>query len=71
MTGFTLSHNGVLKSVYFYQLGETVWTSTLYFLTFSEVVWFEIDAETLLFACANFLLTGCETNLALDSGLSL
>ena len=65
MTGFVVRSNGVLLTfVYFYQLGETTWTSTLYFLTFTEVARFEIDVEPLL-------LTGCDTNVALDSGLSL
>ena len=66
--------NGVLPTfVYFYQLGETASTSTIYFLAFTEVTRFEINVETLLFACANFssLLIACDTNVALDSGLSL
>ena len=42
--------------VYFYQLRETAWTSTLYFHTFTEVARFEINVETLLFACANFFI---------------
>ena len=56
MTGFMVRSNGVLTFVCFYQLGETAWTSTLYFLTFSEVARFEINVETLLFACANFFI---------------
>ena len=57
MTGFVVRSNGVLLTfVYFYQLGETAWTSTLYFLTFTEVARFEINVETLLFACANFFM---------------
>ena len=66
-----LSHNGVLTSVYFYQLGETVWTSTLYFLTFPEVERFEINAETLLFVCANFFVNWLWYKCSLDFGLSL
>ena len=53
MTCFMVRSNGVLTFVYFYKLGETAWTSTLYFLTFIEVARFEINFETLLFACAN------------------
>ena len=57
MTGFMVGSNGVLLTfVYFYQLGEIAWTSTLYFLTFTEVARFEINVETLLFACANFFI---------------
>ena len=49
--------NAVLTFVYFYQLGKTAWTSTLYFLvTFTDVARFEINVETLLFACANFFI---------------
>ena len=66
MTGFVVRSNGVLLTfVYFYnyQLGETAWTSSLYFLSFTEVARFEINVETLLIAC--------DANVALDSGLSL
>ena len=56
-TGFMVRSNGVLLTfVYFYQLGETAWTSTLYFLSFTEAARFEINVETLLFACANFFI---------------
>ena len=56
MTGFMVRSNGVMLTfVYFYQLRETAWTSTLYFHTFTEVARFEINVETLLFACANFI----------------
>ena len=37
----------------------------------SEVARLEINVETYLFACGNFFLTVCVTNVALDSGLSL
>ena len=57
MTGFIVTSNGVLLTfVYFYQLGETAGTSTLYLLTLTEVTRFEINVETLLFACANFFI---------------
>ena len=57
MTGFMVRSNGVLPTfVYFYQLGETASTSTIYFLAFTEVTRFEINVETLLFACANFFI---------------
>ena len=57
MTGFIVTSNGVLLTfVYFYQLGETAGTSTLYLLTLTEVIRFEINVETLLFACANFFI---------------
>ena len=56
MTGFMVRSNGVMLTfVYFYQLRETAWTSTLYFHTFTENARFEINVETLLFACANFI----------------
>ena len=42
--------------VYFYQLGETALSSALHFLTFTEVARFKINVETLLFACANFVI---------------
>ena len=52
-----MTSNGVLlTSVYFHQLGETAGTSTLYLLTLTEVTRFEINVETLLFACANFFI---------------
>ena len=57
MTAFMMRSDGVLTFVYFYQLGKTGWTSTLYFLvTFTDVARFEINVETLLFACANFFI---------------
>ena len=57
MTGFIVTSNGVLLTfVYFHQLGETAGTSTLYLLTLTEVTRFEINVETLLFACANFFI---------------
>ena len=57
MTAFMMRSDGVLTFVYFYQLGKTGWTSTLYFLvTFTDVARFEINVETLLFACANFVI---------------
>ena len=57
MPGFVVRSNDVLLTfVYSYQLGETAWTSTLYFLTFTEVARFEINVETLLFACVNFFI---------------
>ena len=49
--------NGVLTFLYFYQLGKTAWTSTLYFLvTSTDVTLFEINVETLLFASVNFFI---------------
>ena len=55
MTGFMVRSNGVLLTFeYFYQLGKTAWTSTLYFLTFTEVA--RCWNLTLLFACANFFI---------------
>ena len=66
MTGFMVRSNGVLLAfAYFYQLGETAWTSTLYFLTFTEVARFEINVETLLFACTNFLINWLWINCSL------
>ena len=57
MTGFMVRSNGVLLTfVYFYQLGETALSSALHFLTFTEVARFKINVETLLFACANFVI---------------
>ena len=57
MTGFTVRSNGVLLTfVYFYQLGETALSYALHFLTFTEVARFKINVETLLFACANFVI---------------
>ena len=54
---FMVRSSGVLTFVYFYQLGKTAWTSTLFFLvTFTDVTRFEINVETLLFACANFFI---------------
>ena len=57
MTGFMVRSNGVLLTfVYFYQLGETALSSALHFLTFTEVARFKTNVETLLFACANFVI---------------
>ena len=56
MTGFMVRSNGVLLTfVYFYQLGETAWTSTLYFLTFTEVAGFEIKGTQSADAHAHFI----------------
>ena len=71
-TNHHLFHLRVLALfVYFYQLGEKAWTCTLYFLTFTEVARFEINVETYYFCVPISLLTGCDTNVALDSRLSL
>ena len=43
----------------------------LYFLTFPVVAWFETNAETLLFACANFFINWLWYKCSLDSGLFL
>ena len=54
---FMVRSNGVLTFVYFYQLGKTARTSTLYFLvTFTDVARFEIKVKTLLVGCANFFI---------------
>ena len=66
MTRFMARSNGVLTFVNFYQFGKTVFTSTLYFLTFTDVAQFEITLRV-----PTSLLTGCNTKVALDSGLSL
>ena len=50
-------------------LGETAWTSTLYFLTFTEVARFEINVETLLIVCANFFINWLWYKCSLGLGL--
>ena len=57
MTGYmVIIYDVLLTFMYLYKLGETTWTSTVYFLTFTEAERFEINVETLLFACANFFI---------------
>ena len=56
MTGFMVRSKWCPADIRLLYLGEAAWNSTLYFLTFTEVARFEIDVETLLFACANFVI---------------
>ena len=51
MTGFMVRSKWCPADIRLLYLGEAAWTSTLYFLTFTEVARFEINVETLLFAC--------------------
>ena len=68
---YGMRSNGDLTFVYFCQLWETAWTYALYFLTFTEVAGFEIMLKLNYLRVPTSLLTVCDTNIALDSGLSL
>ena len=72
MAGFMVTSNGVLLTfVYFYQLGETAWTSTLYLLTFTKLHDSKLMLKLYYLRVQTSLLISCDTNVALDSGLSL